>query len=148
MYSKCFLSCSIKIETKGSCADSTTMPLIKINRETMRQLGSNLSMLERKMKVEAVVSYIYKEAVQAAERYNQTIYRFYVNVTDSCKVFRTLHIPSNIPEMAGYQTAVTHKDIFDNIDEIIERLQELFPDHSIQKSSKKDFPPQIVIEWV
>ena len=65
------------------------MPLTQINRETMRELGSNLLTMERKMKVEAVVSYIYKEAVQVAERYNQTIYRFNITATES---FRPVNI--------------------------------------------------------
>jgi hypothetical protein len=149
MYSKCFLSFSIKIEAKGSCADSITMPLTQINRETMRELGSNLLTMERKMKVEAVVSYIYKEAVQVAERYNQTIYRFNITATESFKLFgKALHLPSNIPEMAGYQIAVTEKDILDNIDAIIEALQELFPGHSIKIILYKGgVPAQIVIDW-
>jgi hypothetical protein len=105
--------------------------------------------MEHKMKVEAVVNYIYKEAVQVAERYNQTIYRFNITATESFKLFgKALYLPSNIPEMAGYQIAVTDKDILDNIDEIIEALQELFPGHSIKMILYKGgVPPQIVIEW-
>jgi hypothetical protein len=105
--------------------------------------------MERKMKVEAVVNYIYKQAVEAAERYNQTIYRFNITATDSFKLFgKALYLPSNIPEMAGYQIAVTHEDILDNIDEIIETLQKLFPDHSINMILYKGgVPPQIVIDW-
>lgn len=119
------------------------MSLTPFSRETMRALKGQKDEDIKNLKIESVVKQIYEDVVRFAEKNTETLYRVTMPTPISNNAqtrsvnrmsFGHITMPSSIKQNGGCHNTygITLDDVLANMEEILTRLQCLFPDCIIE----------------
>jgi hypothetical protein len=106
------------------------MSLTPFTRECLRLLNRQKDEEGRGRRLEQIIKEIYTNTVQFAERKSETVYRYSL-----INNYNPVSIPSTIPSahhLHFIQFPINKEFIVGNMDEILTRLRNLFPDCSVE----------------